>query len=40
MKFSGNISNNARNRGFDFAGVLEHCLDPGLFKRIFLSLHL
>ena len=35
MKLSGNVENDMRTGSIDFGDVLDHCLDPGIFLRIF-----
>ena len=35
MKIPGNVNNGTRNRLSDFGSDPNHCLDQGIFKRIF-----
>ena len=38
MKFSGNVDNGTRNRGFDYGGNPDNCLNPAIFLKDLISL--
>ena len=39
INFSGNVNNGRQNRLLRFGDDPGYCLDPGIFKGFFLSLH-